>query len=158
MAKSVQKSIFRYVGDSQPEISTIRVNGVPVPLEYWDVYMYYDEVDSNGVSNVIEITGVPEIKNTGKVKFYPRAKYCKTVAAGTPFTAFTVPGTYEFSIVRKGIGYESDVNGTLVYFGGSYVVYDGGNPDHVGLPKFSEYNEAMTHAVGMIEIGTRLPL
>lgn len=150
------KSIFRYAGDSYPITVELKVNGVEVSLDKAEVHFFYDEV-VDGISKKIRITGTHDNRVHNKIKFLPREQYSYDETNGVPVTAFTIPGNFEFSIVRTAYSYSKDAdNGMFVFVNGTYEPYVYNNPDHTTLARFARHLETATHAVGMIEIASRL--
>lgn len=150
----INTDVTRFVGDTWPITSTIKVNGNPVNLNGSKVYMYYNDVDTNGNPILVKIEGL--IGAGGKVKFYPRDKYGINTADGSSYTPFNKAGTYDYSIVRENDIYELDDNGPYVVIDGVAVQYDSGNPEHEGLRRYSVFTEVMTHAVGTISVSNRV--
>lgn len=150
----VNTYVTRFVGDTCPIISTIKVDGNSVNLNDSRVYMYYSDINANGDSMVVKIEGLSDA--VGKVKFYPRDKYSTNTADGSSYMPFNKTGTYDYSVVREHDIYELDDNGPYVVIDGVAILYNSGNPEHNGLRRYSVFTEVMTHAVGTISVNSRV--
>jgi len=93
--------IVRVSGDTYPETKYINIEGVPVNLTGWTVYMYYTETQYDGSIIDMRITGVVTKANKGEVKFYPRSEYCQDITNDVPVNGFSVTGTHAYSVVRE---------------------------------------------------------
>ena len=158
MASESTVDITRVAQDSYPVASVIKVNGNPVDLTDWNVYLYYTEIQPDLSAIEVRITGVVTNAKRGVVKFYPRDTYCYNVTLGTPYTGFSVLGDHTYSIVRDAIRYEQDALGIYVLIDGVYILFSELEPTHEGLRLYSRYTEIMTHTVGAVTITARAGL
>lgn len=155
-----EKDITRYQGDTYPERFDIEIDNSKVDLTGWTLKLvYYESQDGyNNTKKIIEMTGVNSKFKNGEVKFYPRVEFTKDITSGSEeYQGFNVVGTHKYYVIREKLFYYVDIEGDLVTLDGeSYIAYDGGNPEHTELTRYSSFNETMTHFNGLIYVKNRL--
>jgi hypothetical protein len=148
--------IERFQGDSYPITYTYALNGSPVDVRHYALFLYYNEVQPDTSVLLIKLTAVKDDAKNGKVNFYPRSKYCYDVTNSVAYNGLALVGTHEYSIVRELVGYDTDDTGMYVVVNDVFVVYDAQNVEHTGLQRYTQYQEVMTHDTGTLVVNARV--
>jgi len=160
MADVITKfDIIRYKNDTYPEIGSLEENNNYIDLsDGWYVHMYYDEIQlDNSIKNIL-LKAIIANPQQGKYSFYPKQQYCFDITDKDNiinYHPFRVPGTFEYSIVRKKDSYERVDDGEYVYEDGIYRLYDS-NVDSDTVQKYTKFTETVTHGIGKLIISDRV--
>ena len=147
---SKKQGIVRFAGDTYPNTIVIKINGVPIDITGWHIFMTFKEV--GGTTRKV-VDGIVSNPREGRVKFYP---FCRN--ENEPPLAFKDFVTDQMQIAAAGAMTSNQCwnipNKNYTFSVKRKRIYD--------APKWNEYNngqysdidfeEVMTHLVSNIYI------